>query len=311
MNKVELDKESLRGPIGVLMGGMSAERDISLVSGRAVVDALRSAGVDVFAIDPAECDLAVKLRECQIAHAFIALHGTGGEDGTMQGFLQTMGISYTGSSVLASALAMDKLRCKQLWNGIGLPTPEFAVLHEGSDWQQIVSDIGPDIIVKPAHEGSSIGMSKVNDVDGLSAAYHTAKIYDDTVIAERWIEGGEYTVSILNTEALPTIKLETDNPFYDYEAKYLANDTRYICPCDLDEQAQKTVNRLSLDAFNSLFCNGWGRVDLMRDGVSGNWYLLEVNTVPGLTSHSLVPMAAKVHGLSFNDLIFSIMNESL
>jgi len=310
MSAIELRKDLVKGPIGVLMGGLSAERDISLVSGRAALEVLRATGVDVLAIDPCESAMVDKMRELKVAHTFIALHGPGGEDGTVQGFLETLGISYTGSGVLASALAMDKLHCKQLWHGINLPTPEYVQLSGSTHWQQVLDSIGPQLIVKPVHEGSSIGMSRVESADALKAAYETAKIYDDVVIAERWIDGGEYTVAILGEDTLPTIKLETDNPFYDYEAKYLANDTRYICPCELSQEEQTQIDFLALRAFRSLGCRHWGRVDFMRDG-EGNWEILEVNTVPGLTSHSLVPMAAKAQGLSFSDLIISIMNQSL
>ncbi len=310
MTCIELNKKFIQGPLAVLMGGLSAERDISLSSGRAVMEVMQKTGVDVVAIDPAEHSLMRSLEDHQIAHTFIALHGVGGEDGTIQGFLETLGITYTGSGVLASALALDKLRCKQLWQGVGLPTPDFELLSDSTDWQALAEQFGCEAIVKPVREGSSIGMSKVASSEELRTAYEAARIYDDMVIAERWIEGEEFTVAILDDKPLPVIRLETDNQFYDYEAKYLTSDTRYHCPCGLSSDKEEKMKALALDAFNSLGCSGWGRVDIMQDG-AGQWYLLEVNTVPGLTSHSLVPMAAQYMGLSFADLVISIFNQSL
>ncbi|WP_286805460.1 MULTISPECIES: D-alanine--D-alanine ligase [unclassified Marinimicrobium] len=293
------------GRVGVLYGGTSAEREISLQTGAAVLDALRQSGVDAVGIDIG-ADAIAQLQATPMDVAFIALHGPGGEDGRIQGVLEYMGIPYTGSDVSASALAMDKLRSKQLWAGIGLSTPEFAVVNADSDWDQILKNLGGDAIVKPAHEGSSIGMARVQSGAELAQAYRDAAHYDGSVLVERLITGSEYTVAILDGEALPPIKLETDHRFYDYDAKYLADDTRYLCPCGLDAEREQGLKALALQAFNSLGCRGWGRVDVMADHL-GNFYLLEVNTVPGMTSHSLVPMAAQAAGLSFAELVVRIV----
>ncbi|WP_246004358.1 D-alanine--D-alanine ligase [Marinimicrobium koreense] len=293
------------GRVGVLYGGTSAEREISLQTGAAVLDALRQSGVDAVGIDIG-ADTIAQLQATPMDVAFIALHGPGGEDGRIQGVLEYMGIPYTGSDVSASALAMDKLRSKQLWAGIGLSTPEFAVVNADSDWDQVLKNLGGDAIVKPAHEGSSIGMARVQSGAELAQAYRDAAHYDGSVLVERLITGSEYTVAILDGEALPPIKLETDHRFYDYDAKYLADDTRYLCPCGLDAEREQGLKALALQAFNSLGCRGWGRVDVMADHL-GNFYLLEVNTVPGMTSHSLVPMAAQAAGLSFAELVVRIV----
>ena len=293
------------GRVGVLYGGTSAEREISLQTGAAVLDALRQSGVDAVGIDIG-ADAIAQLQATPMDVAFIALHGPGGEDGRIQGVLEYMGIPYTGSDVSASALAMDKLRSKQLWAGIGLSTPEFAVVNADSDWDQVLKNLGGDAIVKPAHEGSSIGMARVQSGAELAQAYRDAAHYDGSVLVERLITGSEYTVAILDGEALPPIKLETDHRFYDYDAKYLADDTRYLCPCGLDAEREQGLKALALQAFNSLGCRGWGRVDVMADHL-GNFYLLEVNTVPGMTSHSLVPMAAQAAGLSFAELVVRIV----
>ncbi len=293
------------GRVGVLYGGTSAEREISLQTGAAVLKALQESGVDAVGIDIG-ADAIAQLQATPMDLAFIALHGPGGEDGRIQGVLEYMGIPYTGSDVSASALAMDKLRSKQLWAGIGLSTPEFAVVHADSDWDQVLKNLGGDAIVKPAHEGSSIGMARVQSGVELAEAYAQAAHYDGSVLVERLITGSEYTVAILDGEALPPIKLETDHRFYDYDAKYLADDTRYLCPCGLDAEREKGLKALALRAFDSLGCRGWGRVDVMADQL-GNFYLLEVNTVPGMTSHSLVPMAAQAAGLSFAELVVRIV----
>jgi D-alanine-D-alanine ligase len=297
------------GRVGVLLGGTSSEREVSLQSGAAVVAALAEAGVDHVAIDIGNNAIA-DIQAANIDRAFLALHGSGGEDGRIQALLEYLQIPYTGSGVQASALAMDKLRTKQLWRGVGLSTPDFAVLNAKSNWQQILDQLGSEVMVKPAHEGSSIGMSRVNDAAALAKAYADAAIYDGSVIAERLIVGGEYTVAILSGEALPPIKLETDHVFYDYNAKYIADDTRYLCPCGLSPEKEREIKSLALAAFDSVGCGGWGRVDVMADKAQ-NFYLLEVNTAPGMTSHSLVPMAAKVHGLSFAELVLTILRSSL
>lgn len=297
------------GRVGVLLGGQSSEREISLQSGAAVVAALAEAGVDHIAIDVGANAIA-DIQAAKIDRAFLALHGAGGEDGRIQAVLEYLQIPYTGSGVQASALGMDKLRTKQLWRGVGLPTPDFAVLQPGNDWQRVLADLGGEAMVKPAHEGSSIGMARVQTAQDLAAAYTAAAQYDGSVIAERLIVGSEYTVAILNGEALSPIKLETDHRFYDYNAKYIANDTRYICPCGLSAERERELQELALAAFTSVGCEGWGRVDVMADK-SLNFYLLEVNTAPGMTSHSLVPMAAKVSGLSFSELVLTILRASL
>lgn len=296
------------GKVAVLMGGLSAERDISLLTGNAVLDALQRGGVDAHGIDVGH-DIAEKLAGQDFDRVFIALHGRGGEDGTMQGMLETIGLPYTGSRVLGSALAMDKLRCKQLWKATGLPTPAWKTLQAVSDLAA-VNELAYPVMIKPAHEGSSIGMSKVDAATNLEAAWQKASDYDDSVIAEQFITGAEYTVAILNGRALPAIKLETDNVFYDYDAKYISNDTRYLCPCGLDEQAEQALQELALEAFRVVGASGWGRVDLMRD-TAGKAWLIEVNTVPGMTSHSLVPMAAKAAGISFDELVLNILATSL
>lgn len=297
------------GRVGLLFGGQSAEREISLQSGAAVIAALQEAGIEYIAIDVG-ANAITDIQAAQIDRAFIALHGPGGEDGRIQAVLEYLQIPYTGSDVQSSALAMDKLRSKQLWRGVGLPTPDFAVLRTGTHWQNTLDSLGGEVMVKPAHEGSSIGMARVQSANELQAAYDNAAKYDACVIAERLITGAEYTVAILDGVALPPIKLETDHRFYDFDAKYIAEDTRYLCPCGLSAEKEQELKKLALDAFNAIGCRGWGRLDVMSDAQQ-NFYLLEVNTVPGMTSHSLVPMAAKAQGLSFTQLIVAILRASL
>ena len=308
MTNIEAIRQQLRSRVAVLYGGTAAEREVSLVSGKAVFDALTRTGVDAELIDTRDAQWWRRV-DGQFAHAFIVLHGPGGEDGTVQGLLQSMGISYTGSGVRASALAMDKLRTKWLWHGLGLSTPEFEVLTAHSDFDAIAARFGA-VMVKPAHEGSSIGMSRANDGAELRAAFAAASRYDAVVLAERLIVGAEFTVALLGERALPPIRLETDNTFYDYDAKYVRNDTRYICPCGLPTAKTKELEALALAAFNSVGCNGWGRVDVMQER-DGRFYLLEVNTVPGMTDHSLVPMAARAAGLDFETLVLQILQLSL
>lgn len=293
------------GRVGVLLGGTSSEREISLQSGGAVVKALEEAGIEHVAIDvgPNAID---DIRAAKIDRAFLALHGAGGEDGRIQAVLEYLQIPYTGSGVQASALAMDKLRTKQLFRGVGLSTPDYAVLTDACNWNTTLADLGGEVMVKPAHEGSSIGMSRVNTPEGLATAFEEAAQFDGSVIAESLIVGAEYTVAILGREALPPIKLETDHKFYDFNAKYIAEDTRYLCPCGLSAEKEAELKSLALAAFNTVGCEGWGRVDVMADQ-DQNFYLLEVNTAPGMTSHSLVPMAAKVSGLSFAELVSTIL----
>jgi D-alanine-D-alanine ligase len=293
------------GKVAVLLGGKSAEREVSLKSGGMVLKALRSRGVDAHAFDPAQRSLEELVRE-KFERAFIALHGRFGEDGTVQGVLEWLGIPYTGSGVLASALAMDKLRTKRTWGAEKVPTPAYELLSEDTNFRIAARRLGVPLMVKPASEGSSIGMSKVRAAAALEEAYRLAARYDRVVIAEQFIDGIELTGAILGERALPLIKLETPRDFYDYEAKYLADDTRYIVPCGLPAKKERELQELCLEAFRALGCSGWGRVDLML-GKRGRPYLLEVNTSPGMTDHSLVPMAARAVGLSYEDLCLEIL----
>lgn len=301
-------KETLTTPVAVLLGGCSQEREVSLDSGEAILKALTQQGIDAVAVDTAADDWLQNVV-ANYKHCFIALHGKQGEDGTVQGALEMLGVSYTGSGVLASALGMDKLRTKQLWQGIGFPTPAFETLSADSDWQGIIDRWG-EAMVKPSCEGSSIGMARVNNAEQLKAAYEHAADFDERVLAEQWVTGAEYTVAILNGRALPAIGLETDNYFYDYDAKYKSDDTRYLCPCGLSEDKEQELQSLALEAFSSVGCKGWGRVDFMQDK-QGQFYALEVNTVPGMTSHSLVPMAAKAAGIDFESLVAEILKDSV
>ncbi|WP_284449914.1 D-alanine--D-alanine ligase [Spongiibacter tropicus] len=298
--------QAIGGQIAVLLGGSSAEREVSLRSGAAVMEAFARLGIPATAIDTRDADWMQQLAP--FSHCFLALHGPGGEDGTVQGALECLGKSYTGSGVMASALAMDKLRCKLLWLGHGLSTPKFVELDEHSDWKVISKTLG-QAIVKPACEGSSIGMSRADSAAELEAAWHTAKPYG-RVFAEQWITGGEYTVAVLDGQALPAIRLETDAAFYDFNAKYLSDSTRYHCPAGLSEDDEQGLRKLAVQAFDAVGCRGWGRVDVMRDE-RGRFYLLEINTVPGMTDHSLVPMAAKQSGLNFDQLVLRILQSSL
>lgn len=298
------------GRVAVLYGGRSAEREVSLKSGAAALAALRQAGVDAIGVDAAAPDLLAQLTTGGFARAFIALHGRGGEDGTLQGALDWLGLSYTGSGVLGSALAMDKQRAKQVWQGCGLPTAPWALAGADSDWDALVARLGLPLMVKPSREGSSIGMSKVERAADLPAAVAVAAAHDPQVLVERFIGGGEYTVGIVGGRVLPAIKLETPRAFYDYEAKYLRDDTRYLCPCGLPAAQERALQQLALDAFEALDCYGWGRVDLLLDA-SGAPYLMEANTVPGLTDHSLVPMAARAVGIDFVRLMLAILDTSL
>ncbi len=293
------------GKVAVLMGGLSAEREISLQSGNAVLTALKNKGVDAHGVDVGE-DIINKLDDGNYQCAFIVLHGRGGEDGTMQGLLEIMKLPYTGSGVMASSLAMDKLKTKQIWRALGLPTPDFTVIDSRISCQQALETLGLPLIIKPVLEGSSIGMSKVEDKEEMVPAWQKAQQCGGTVIAERWIEGDEYTAALLDDQVLPMIKLKTSHKFYDYDAKYDADDTQYICPCGLSEEDESEFSMLAKKAFYAVGASAWGRVDFMVDKNNQPW-LIEVNTVPGMTSHSLVPMAAKQAGLSFDDLILSIL----
>jgi D-alanine-D-alanine ligase len=295
------------GKVAVLFGGKSAEREVSLNSGARVLAALQRQGVDAHAFDPAER----KLDELAgFDRAFIVLHGRYGEDGTIQGALELMQIPYTGSGVMASAVGMDKWRTKLLWRSVGLDIPEFVMLDADSDFAAIERQLGLPLFVKPACEGSSIGVSKVRKAGELRAAYVEAARHDALVIAERSVLGGEYTVAIVgdgdSMQALPIIKIEPATDFYDYEAKYLRDDTAYRCPCGLPEERERELQRLSLEAFRVLGCRGWGRVDFLMDE-RGNAFFLEVNTSPGMTDHSLVPMAARVAGISYDELVLRVL----
>ncbi|MEP1470684.1 MAG: D-alanine--D-alanine ligase [Halieaceae bacterium] len=289
--------------IAVLLGGTSSERDVSLQSGATVAEAIESLGYKVRRVDPADDNWIEQLRG--VGFAFNALHGPGGEDGSMQGALAALGIPGSGSGVLGSALAMDKVRSKLLWQGAGISTGGFVTLTADSDWQGIIEQLGK-VFVKPACEGSSIGMASADSAAALEQAYLDASRYDQSVLAEQFIDGPEYTVAILGDRALPSIRMETDNEFYDYEAKYLSDDTRYHCPSELTETEEKEVAALALRAFQSVGCAVWGRVDTMRDS-DGKFYVLEVNTIPGMTSHSLVPMAARAAGMEVPALVERIM----
>lgn len=293
------------GRVAVLFGGDSAEREVSLQSGAAVLKALLTVNVDAVGVDTGSDPLS-KLQNDHFDRAFIILHGVGGEDGRIQALLSYLEIPYTGSEMAASALAMDKLRSKQLWKGMGLPTPTFEVLSDNCDWEDVLHHLGGAAMVKPAHEGSSLGMSRVTSAAELKSAYERARAFDASVIAEALIDGPEYTVTMLGDEVLPPIKLETDNTFYDYQAKYESNETRYFCPCGLDPEAEQELKQLARNAYHSLGCEGWGRVDVMADR-NHRFYVLEVNTVPGMTSHSLVPIAAKEAGMSFEELVLRIL----
>ena len=310
MNNTMIEKF---GRVGLLYGGTSSEREVSLMSGAAIHKALQNLGVDVIAIDAGE-NLLQQLPSYQLDRVFIALHGVGGEDGTLQGALEYLNLPYTGSGVLASALAMDKLRCKQMWQGIGLPTTDFALLEADSDWAAILERLGGSVMVRPACEGSSIGMSRAATAEQLQQAWRDAVATDAdqqvAVIAEPLLPGPEYTVAILDGQLLPSIRIESNAEFYDYQAKYFSNETQYLCPSELSGQREQELQALCLQAFESVGCRGWGRVDVMVDS-QGNYQLLEVNTVPGMTSHSLVPMAAKAAGLNFDQLVEKVLEVSL
>ncbi|MBL1320317.1 MAG: D-alanine--D-alanine ligase [Methylophaga sp.] len=297
------------GKVAVLMGGCSAERDISLISGEAVLKALQDQAINAHKIDTAN-DVSSQLQTGEFNRAFIVLHGRGGEDGEIQGVLESLAIPYTGSDITGAVLSMNKMVSKQIWLQQNLPTAEFEQVTINTNSEALVSRLGLPLFIKPVNEGSSIGMTKVNSVVELTQAIVLATKYDAEVIAEQWIEGEEYTVAILKDSALPTIELKTPNEFYDFDAKYQANTTEYLCPCDLSEQDEQLCQQIAVDAFNALRMKGWGRIDFMRDK-AGKFYLLEANSIPGMTDHSLVPMAAKQAGLSFADLVWQILETSM
>ncbi|WP_386083257.1 D-alanine--D-alanine ligase [Vreelandella sp. F11] len=303
---VDVASPSSLGKVVVVYGGTSAEREVSLKSGAAVLEALRRKGIDACSYDPQEGGLA-GLEQLAPSVVFVALHGRGGEDGTLQGALELLNIPYTGSGVLASALGMDKQRTKQVWSAVGLPTPESIMLAASSDWSAVVEQLGLPLIVKPVHEGSTLGISIVKSQAALEAAYHEAAQFDARVMAERFVVGEEYTVALLGDQVLPAIRVEVPGGFYDYEAKYIANTTQYHLPCGLTAEDEAALAMLCQQAFMAIGGVGWGRVDVMRDS-EGRFWLLEVNTVPGMTDHSLVPQAAAHAGIGFDDLVLQILN---
>ncbi len=296
------------GRVAVLLGGRSAEREVSLKSGAAVLEALLARGVDAHPVDAAERVLE-QLIKGGFDRVFVVLHGRGGEDGVIQGALETLGLPYTGSGVAGSALGMDKYRCKLLWCGLGLPTPDFLMVDREETLAK-AEQIGFPLMVKPVHEGSSIGMARVETAEELASAWAAAREFDGQVMVERWITGQEYTASILDDQVLPLIRLETPHAFYDYEAKYSADTTRYICPCGLETGKEQQFQDLAGRAFAAVGASGWGRVDMMVDAAGDPW-LIEVNTVPGMTDHSLVPMAARASGIDFAELVWRILATTL
>lgn len=301
------------GKVAVLLGGSSAEREVSLKSGTAVLNGLKSVGVDAYSFDPQERNIHELLTDnCQ--RAFIMLHGRGGEDGVIQGALEMLGIPYTGTGVLGSALAMDKIKTKQIWQTVKLPTAVDRVvnksLYQPAQCEELLQALNGVAMVKPAQEGSSVGMSKVSTPEQLEQALTLAFQYDENVLLEQFIDGQEYTVAILDGRALPSIRMHTPHAFYDYSAKYQSNSTEYFCPSGLASEDENYIATLAVKAFKSIDAKGWGRVDFMRDK-NGHFYLLEVNTVPGMTEKSLVPMAAKEAGLSFSDLSLNILKTSV
>ncbi|WP_027950721.1 D-alanine--D-alanine ligase [Haliea salexigens] len=299
-------QQASAGTVAVLLGGRSAERDVSLQSGATIVTALRALGCEVREVDPAVPGWVTQLDN--VTFAFNALHGPGGEDGVIQGALETLQIPYSGSGVLGSALAMDKQRSKLLWQGVGVSTGGFVMLDAHSDWEAVIARFGK-VFVKPACEGSSVGMAPAASAEALAGAWQKASAFGGTVLAEQFIQGPEYTVAVLGESTLPSIRMETDREFYDYEAKYLSDETRYHCPSGLSAADEAEAGALALAAFRSLGCSVWGRVDLMRDS-DGRFYVLEVNTIPGMTSHSLVPMAARAVGMSIEALVQRIVELS-
>lgn len=293
------------GKVAVLLGGKSSEREISLMSGTAVLEALQRQGVDAHAFDTGQRDLADFAVE-KFDRAFVMLHGRYGEDGTIQGALDLMGVPYTGSGVMACALALDKWRTKLVWQACGIPTPRFEMLHRGSDYAATARELGLPLIIKPAREGSTIGLSKVTDANDIENAYLEAVKYDPLVLAEQFIDGPELTAAILDDESLPLVRIEAPGHNYDYNAKYFSDETQYFCPSGIAPTLEDRIRRLCADAYRIVGCSGWGRVDVMLDGDDQPW-ILEVNTVPGMTGHSLVPMAAKAAGLSFDQLVMRIL----
>ena len=297
------------GKVAVLMGGRSAEREISLQTGAAILAALRRQAVDAWEIDAGETVVS-DLIEGGFDRVFNALHGRGGEDGVIQGALEALNLPYTGSGVLGSALSMDKVRCKWIWQRLGLPTPDFILVRSEQDLDAAARELEFPLMLKPVHEGSSLGAAKVVAAEDLRQAWVNAARYDDQVICERWMRGGDYTVGILHGHALPAIKIETDREFYDYQAKYLDDDTRYLCPCGLPQELETELADLALQAFDAIGAGGWGRVDILLDE-NHRPGLIDVNTVPGMTGHSLVPIAANRTGLDFDNLVLRVLDTSM
>ncbi|EIQ96780.1 D-alanine--D-alanine ligase B, partial [Yersinia pestis PY-13] len=298
--------------VAVLLGGTSAEREVSLLSGQAVLAGLKEAGIDAYGVDTKDFPVT-QLKEQGFDKVFIALHGRGGEDGTLQGVLEFLQLPYTGSGVMASALTMDKLRTKLVWQALGLPISPYVALNRQQfetlspeELVACVAKLGLPLIVKPSHEGSSVGMSKVDHASELQKALVEAFQHDSDVLIEKWLSGPEFTVAILGDEVLPSIRIQPPGVFYDYDAKYLSDKTQYFCPSGLSDESEQQLAALALQAYHALDCSGWGRVDVMQDR-DGHFYLLEVNTSPGMTSHSLVPMAARQYGLSFSQLVARIL----
>lgn len=309
MTQASTSNEAEFGKVAVLFGGTSAEREVSLKSGSEVLRALQARGVDAWPVDPAD-GLVEQLERGAFDRAFIVLHGRGGEDGTAQGLLEFMGIPYTGSGVLGSALSMDKFRTKQIWQACGLPTPDYTQVDSVQALQDFVAGAGYPVAVKPAREGSSIGVTRLTPDKDAAAAFKAARDLDEVVIAEKWITGEEYFCAVLGRQPLPLIRLETPREFYDYEAKYFSNDTRYHCPSGLTDEVERELQQMCLRAFDAVDAHGWGRVDFMLDGDGRPW-LVEVNTVPGMTDHSLVPMAARAVGMDFETLVVTILAQTL
>ncbi len=309
MTMVKAQQASVFGKVAVLMGGLSAEREVSLKSGAQVLRGLQARGVDAHGVD-VQRDILQRLTAGGFDRAFVVVHGRGGEDGVLQGALETLGMPYTGCGVLASSLGMDKWRTKLLWQALGLPVPAYEVLDADTDFDAVERVLGLPLFVKPANEGSSVGVTKVKHGGELRRAYEAAVRYDPIVLAERFLGGGEYTVGILGDEALPAIRIEAAGEFYDYDAKYLRDDTRYFCPAGLSDEAEQQLRKLALEAFDAVGGSGWGRVDFLLDA-HHHPYLLEVNTVPGMTDHSLVPMAARAAGMDFAELVWRILETSL
>ena len=297
------------GKVAVLYGGWSAERAVSLKSGKAVLNGLVASGVDAHGID-VDRNILQTLKAGNYDRVFNILHGAGGEDGVLQGALELLGLPYTGCGVMASAISMNKLITKRVWLGAGLPTPNYRILTQGTDFTAVVQELGLPLVVKPVTEGSSIGLSKVTNGDELPQAYAKAAACSATVIAEQWITGAEYTAGIVADQSLPLIRIEVPGELYDYEAKYISNDTQYHCPCGLSVADEQAMQTLAKQAFDTVGGKGWGRVDMMRDQQGKAW-LIEVNTNPGMTDHSLVPMAAKVAGMDFNALVVRILETTL